>query len=119
MSKHLQTAEVYCESHKSNPAPELQWFLGGRQLKDAEQTNETEAGDRRWKAVSVLKHAFSQDDFGQPLVFRVNHPAYPNGFQEAATSLDLLCKCHCFKVTSYPFISPFQGTNNIGRRLEL
>jgi hypothetical protein len=40
--------------------PELQWFLGGRQLKDAEQTNETEAGDRRWKAVSVLKHAFTQ-----------------------------------------------------------
>ena len=92
MSLLLQTAEVFCESHKSNPAPELQWFLGGRQLKDAEQTNETEAGDRRWKAVSVLKHAFSQDDYGQPLVCRVTHPAYPNGFQEASTSLDLLCK---------------------------
>ncbi len=56
------------------------------------QTNETETGDRRWKALSVLRHAFTQEDFGQSLVCRVNHPAYPNGFQEATTALDLLCK---------------------------
>jgi hypothetical protein len=61
-------------------------------LKILLQTNETEPGDRRWKALSVLRHAFTQEDFGQSLVCRVNHPAYPNGFQEATTTLDLLCK---------------------------
>ena len=89
----FQTQEVTCESHKSNPAPELQWYLGGRQLREAEQTNETEPnGDRRYKATSILKHAFTHEDYGQSLVCRVNHPAYPTGFQEAAVALDLLCQ---------------------------
>ena len=84
---------VTCESRKSNPAPELKWFLGEKMLTPSIQDNVTELNDtRRWRSYSTLEHIFTLDDFGKLLTCRVYHPAYENSPQETSVSLDLLCK---------------------------
>ena len=84
---------VTCESRKSNPAPELKWFLGEKMLTPSVQDNVTELNDtRRWRSFSTLEHIFTLDDFGKLLTCKVFHPAYENSPQETSVSLDLLCK---------------------------
>ena len=84
---------VVCESRKSNPAPELKWFLGEKQLTPSVQNNVTELNDtRRWRSYSELEHIFTLNDFGKLLTCRVYHPAYAKSPQETSVSLDLLCK---------------------------
>ena len=84
---------VVCESRKSNPAPELKWFLGEKQLTPSVQNNVTELNDtRRWRSYSELEHIFTSYDFGKLLACRVYHPAYAKSPQETYVSLDLQCK---------------------------
>ena len=85
---------VTCESRKSNPAPELRWFLGEKELIPSVQNNETELNDtRRWRSFSTLEHIFTLNDFGKLLTCRVYHPAYAKSPQATSVTLDLLCKC--------------------------
>ena len=84
---------VVCESRESNPAPELKWFLGEKQLTPSVQNNVTELNDtRRWRSYSELEHNFTRSDFGKLLICRVYHPAYAKSPQETYVSLDLQCK---------------------------
>lgn len=84
---------ITCESRKSNPAPELKWFLGEKELVPSVQNNVTELNDtRRWRSYSTLEHIFTLDDFGKLLTCRVYHPAYAKSPQDTSVSLDLLCK---------------------------
>ena len=84
---------VVCESRKSNPAPELKWFLGEKQLTPSTEYNVTELNDtRRWRSYSELEHNFTRHDFGKLLRCRVYHPAYAKSPQETYVSLDLQCK---------------------------
>ena len=89
-----QAKKISCTSRKSNPPPEIKWYLGDRELPSAVQTNTTQANDtRRWTSTSELEHSFDLGDLGKQLTCRVYHLAYPDkGFQELSVSLDLMCK---------------------------
>jgi len=78
---------VQCESRQSNPAPDLQWFLGNQRLSGSRQTNTPERGGQRWRSLSVLKHAFGHVDFGQHLTCKASHRAFPEGFRNRTTRL--------------------------------
>ena len=89
-----QVETLTCESRQSNPAPQLRWYLGDRELQ-GEQSDAAEAGDeRRWRSTNALRHKFAKDDFGKSLACKVEHPAYSTGVRMATVLLDVLCECY-------------------------
>lgn len=88
---------VRCLSRGGNPAAQLSWFLGDRELPAglSNQTNTTDIGTRMktWMAVSTLTYTFNKTDHQSRLRCVAFHEAYPgaNKSREATVNLDIHC----------------------------
>ena len=71
-------------------------IAGSRVLTTSVQTNTSEAGaggdGAKFRAESVLSHAFSQADLAASLQCIVQHPAYNTGQKIIEANIDVLCK---------------------------
>jgi hypothetical protein len=85
-------SKLRCQTRLSNPAPEIRWYLGGKQLSGTVQDNRKEDGGRLWRALSTLTYTFARSDVGLPLVCRATVPSRLDTFLEAVTTPELLFK---------------------------
>ena len=89
--EHNRIEEVGCESRKSNPPSEIQWFLGDEQLYNSVQTNTKDPSDSdRFRSYSTLRYSFSLNDAGKLLTCQVKHALYEDLPKKASLILNIL-----------------------------
>jgi len=85
-----KSVAIRCISRGGNPAANLKWFLGNRELAHHNQTNVTDLGKiKTWMAISTLWYTFNKSDHLSILKCVAVHEAYPTKSRDLPVILDV------------------------------